>query len=622
MTDGLRSVRDAWLSRKAEYLADFDAAATLARDANQAGEHFLAIDIAETISDAAGNNVPVALLQAQALALARIGSAERALKILTKLGGDSSTDAETLGLTGRIYKELGTAAADPVKAKEWLSKAQQIYERGLKVAGSAYCGINAAAIAVLLGHLDNAASLARLTLQQQSQGDKYYDVATRAEAALIQKNQSEAKALYQKACSIAGERWADIASTRKQCRLLSLKLYDNQSKFDECFPSGAVAIFAGHIADLPNRPTPRFPSTAEQDVMDRINEWLKRKSIRTSFSSAAAGSDIIFLTAAQQFGIATHVVLPFNAAEFVETSVRPAGERWVQRFKVVLGKAASVTIVNDQVASDRSAAYDFTNRMIAAKAMLWAADVQLPVFALAVWDGNRGDAGGGTADAAVSWCKGKIDTYTIHPTNRSRDGAVCDTSSITAIPFERTQTALPSGYRTSVCAVLHIYFENYYSMREDEYPKFQEQVLSPIAALIARSEYFPESRYGLGADYAFVFRNMRAAGMFAAEIRRKLGENTHGVFQLPRMALHAGPVFLIVNPVVNQYSHEGSTLTRAARMARRLEPGIPFCTEPFAALSALETVREFQCEYRGSERYPDGTSDRLFMVRYRESTNL
>jgi hypothetical protein len=115
---------------------------------------------------------------------------------------------------------------------------------------------------------------------------------------------------------------------------------------------------------------------------------------------------------------------------------------------------------------------------------------------------------------------------------------------------------------------------------------------------------------------------MRAAGMFAGEVLRHLNEKIQAGssprFQLPRMSLHAGPTFMMVNPVLNQYSHEGSTLTRAARMARRLAPASPFCTEPFAALSALEAIREFQFEYAGYQRYPDGTSDRLFMIRYRD----
>jgi hypothetical protein len=616
------SLHRLWSDERSRYCSNFDEAAQLARQANRVGEHLLTIDIAETVSESATGPIPVSLLQAEALALARIGSSKRALQILTELGGERASDAETLGLTARIYKELGTAAADAAKAKQWLSEAQHLYQLGLEQAGSAYCGINAATIAVLLDDFGEAARLARLTLRQRPQNDKYYDLATRAEAALIQKNDVEAARLYKQACAIAGSRWADVASTRKQCRVLALKLYGIQNKFDKYFPSGAIAVFAGHIVDTPGRATPRFPAAAETDVLARIDKWLHEKNVRASFSSAAAGSDIIFLTAAQRAEIQTHIILPFESADFIETSVRTAGDQWVKRFNDVLAKAASLTIVNDQVAGDKSAAYNFTNQMIAAKAMLRANEIQLPVFGLAVWNRYKGDSAGGTADAVAGWCRANIDTYAIHPTDPARDSVVCDTTSVMAIPFERTQSALPKGYRTTVCAVLHIYFESYFSMREQEYPEFQERILTPIAKLIATSHYAPESRYGLGADYAFVFRTMRAAGMFAGEVRQRLSENINGssnpIFQPPRMSLHAGPMFLMVNPVLNQYSHEGSTLTRAARIVRRLTPGVPFCTEPFAALSALEAIREFQFEYAGSQRYPDGTSDRLFMVQYRD----
>jgi tetratricopeptide (TPR) repeat protein len=617
-SDTATSLYQLWNSQRSKYLSDFEAAAKLARDANRAGEHFLAINIAETVSEVGGERTPIALRQAEALALARIGSSERALQILTELGGERATDAETLGLTARIYKELGTTATDPVKAKEFLSQAQHLYQLGLERAGSGYCGINASSTAVLLEDFDGAAKLARATLRQKPQNDDYYDLATRAEAALIQKNDAEAASLYKQACAVAGDRWADVASTRKQCRLLALKLYGIQSKFDECFPSGAIAIFAGHILDAPGRKVPRFPASAETDVLARIDKWLHERSIRTSFSSAAAGSDILFLTAAQRAGIKTHIILPFASEDFIETSVRSVGNEWVKRFEQVMAKATSLTIVNDQAVSDRSAAYDFTNQMIAAKAMLRANEIQLPVFGLAVWNRYQGDGVGGTADAVASWCRANVETYAIHPTDPTRDGIVCETTSATATPFERTQTALPTGYKTTVCAILHVYFENYYTMREQEYPEFKEHVLNPIAQLIATTQYAPESVYGMGADYAFVFRSMRAAGMFAGELRRKLNESSTQPFPLPRMSLHAGPMFLMVNPVTNQYSHEGSTLTRAARLARRLTPAIPFCTEPFAALSSLEAIREFQFEYAGSQRYPDGTSDRLFMIQYRD----
>ena len=243
----------------------------------------------------------------------------RALQILAELGGEHASDAETLGITAGICKQLGNAANDPGKAKEWLSQAQHLYQLGLERAGSAYCGINAATLAVLLDNFDEADRLASLTLQQKPQDDEYYDLATRAEAALIQKNDTEAATLYKRACAVAGDKLASVASTRKQCQSLALKLYGIQNKFDDCFPSGAIAIFGGHMVDAPGRPTPRFPDEAVKDVATRIENWLRANAIRTSFSSAAAGSDLIFLTAAQAAGIRTHIILPFAPTDFIET---------------------------------------------------------------------------------------------------------------------------------------------------------------------------------------------------------------------------------------------------------------------------------------------------------------
>jgi hypothetical protein len=58
----------------------------------------------------------------------------------------------------------------------------------------------------------------------------------------------------------------------------------------------------------------------------------------------------------------------------------------------------------------------------------------------------------------------------------------------------------------------------------------------------------------------------------------------------------------MVNPVLNQYCHEGGVLLHAARVARQLDPGKLFCTEPFAALSSLEAVRHFRFVSTGAAK--------------------
>jgi hypothetical protein len=99
-----------------------------------------------------------------------------------------------------------------------------------------------------------------------------------------------------------------------------------------------------------------------------------------------------------------------------------------------------------------------------------------------------------------------------------------------------------------------------------------------------------------------------ASGALAAVLRSLASAD--GDIAPPSVCLHVGPVQFLVNPVLNQYCHEGGVLLRAARAVRDLPPGNIFCTEPFAALSALEAVRHFRFQPAGEA----STSDRLFLV--------
>ena len=252
--DTATSLHDEWLGNRLNYMSNIRAAAELVRKANRVGEHFLALDIIDAAAKGAPGKRRIFLIQQKALALARSGSGDQALKILKKLRSQSPRDGETLGLLGRIYKDQASVTGDRDQQKALWSEAQQFYLDGLKGAHSAYCGINASALAVLLGDLEGAQKIARSTLRAPKQNDVYYDLATAAEANLILKEEEKAAELYRQACAYAGGKWADVASTKKQCRLLAAELYGSRNKFDDCFPSGGVGIFAGHIADGPDRP--------------------------------------------------------------------------------------------------------------------------------------------------------------------------------------------------------------------------------------------------------------------------------------------------------------------------------------------------------------------------------
>ena len=71
---------------------------------------------------------------------AKMTSYHKALTILAKLSPEQTTDPETLGLCGAIYKRMYASS----KKKEYIKKALWYYERGFYVAQDYYNGINVA----------------------------------------------------------------------------------------------------------------------------------------------------------------------------------------------------------------------------------------------------------------------------------------------------------------------------------------------------------------------------------------------------------------------------------------------------------------------------------------------
>ena len=375
-------------------------------------------------------------------------------------------------------------------------------------------------------------------------------------------------------------------------------------------PRGVVAVFCGHMIDREGRALPRFPQTLAVSVSERIKTWLRVNPVRLAFSGAACGSDILFLEAALEGGVEIHLLLPFAVEDFIRTSVAPGGSEWVGRFQGILSSAKTITIVNDEVADVEGSVFDFANRMVAAKGVLKADALGMPVRGLTVWNGLRGDGGGGTADAVSCWLKARIPVDVIHPMNPANDGPARGEESIPSVPFPTIHSALPSGARGEVAFLAHFHFAAYHKFPEKLFPVFQRAVLDPMASFLAASDHRPTGRYGFGGDYVIAFDGVRSAleaasGVLDA-IMRSLAESESGIAP-PSVCLHVGPAQFMVNPILNQYCHEGGVLLHAARVARQLEPGQLFCTEPFAALSSLEAVRHFRFVSTGS-------ADKVFAV--------
>ncbi|WP_372524795.1 hypothetical protein [Piscinibacter sp.] len=182
-----------------------------------------------------------------------------------------------------------------------------------------------------------------------------------------------------------------------------------------------VLLFSGHMIDSPDRAEPRFPASMEHAAARRIEDALNSLGAGASdiaLTQGAAGGDLLFAEACVRRGVPLQLLLPLPEAQFIEQSILPSvdGERWRQRFlalKASLAWPPQVLEPGDS-ASDGDP-FELCNMWLLATALACGADT---LRLICLWNGNGGDAPGGTAHMVreVERRKGEviwIDTRTL-----------------------------------------------------------------------------------------------------------------------------------------------------------------------------------------------------------------
>lgn len=160
-------------------------------------------------------------------------------------------------------------------------------------------------------------------------------------------------------------------------------------------------VFAGHRPDLPGRPSPRLPEALVPTVAAALRQVAVALGAQLGdhvvYLSGAAGGDLLFAEACQDAGIAYVLHLPWEESRFLETSVRPHGEPWVERYHRARDRALGTLVMADHVGPPPvDDPYGAVNRWMIASARAYGIERALLV---ALWDGEAGDGEGGTAAA-------------------------------------------------------------------------------------------------------------------------------------------------------------------------------------------------------------------------------
>ncbi|MGA8033839.1 MAG: adenylate/guanylate cyclase domain-containing protein [Casimicrobiaceae bacterium] len=148
-------------------------------------------------------------------------------------------------------------------------------------------------------------------------------------------------------------------------------------------------------------------------------------------------------------------------------------------------------------------------------------------------------------------------------------------------------------------------FAGYSRLHDTFAPFFQQRFLEIGARLLGSLAAKPLEAKTWGDALYVVFESPRDAAEFALQFLASMLDADWAEAGLPegsqiRVALHDGPVFRIVDPVVARDSYFGSSVTRAARIEPVTPPGMIYVSEAFAATLAAGGQRDYALEYIGS----------------------
>ena len=176
-----------------------------------------------------------------------------------------------------------------------------------------------------------------------------------------------------------------------------------------------VILFTGHMIDNRGREAPRFPPDMQPKAREAILEAvLNEKSLTEGnllgMSGASNGGDILFHEACQENSIETQVYLALPEQQYIAQSVAPADGDWVERFWKVRNASAKVRVLQQSeelpfwLRSMRNySVWQRNNLWLLYNALALHVDTTL----IALWNGARADAPGGTQDMiATAQAKG------------------------------------------------------------------------------------------------------------------------------------------------------------------------------------------------------------------------
>jgi len=563
---------------------------TLIVAAEKSGELLQAADLAESaLAEHPGERK---LQYHHLLSLSRLGAQVQAEK-LWAVYGLPPENANYASLGARLLREHALRSGD---VRDLLLAAAS-YAEAFEQHRDPLPGINLAVLLSLAGKREESEAAARRVQalvderRRAGKGEPLHLAADALTIALILRDGPRAEAEVADLLANAHNA-ASLLSTRKQLKLLTAATGFGREIVQRLSPPASLH-FTGHMIAAPGQ-SGRFPAEAEAAVKAEIEAFFDRQPVGAGFGSLASGADILVAEALARRRIPFHVVLPFDAADFVRTSVEPAGAGWRDRFEALLPQAASLSYATEGGYLGDAAVFGYCARLAMGLARLRARIEDAGSLQLAIWDGQEGNGYAGAAADIALWRRHGLPTHVI----ASRGNAS------PTLPAASERAAVPGLPDRVVRAFLFGDFHGFSKLSEAELLAFNGVLLPAVARVLDRDDWPVEVRHTWGDGIYLVFPDVTRAAHCALALQAELAKVDLAREGLPpllglRAAMHAGPVFVVEDPVMRQRLYTGRHISRAARMEPVTPEGELYVSEGFAALLALEAKEPLSYEYVG-----------------------
>ncbi len=563
----------------------------------RAGELLSAVDLAR--QPATRRLAPDRLRRArieEVTALARMGSLGEAREAFAMYGLGEAAGVER-SLRARLEKDLGFEAEGEERRRR-LETARDIYLAEARQAAPGgpspdrthfeWNGVNAVSLSRLIGDMGPVADIAA-ALAAGAPGEGYWSLASRAEL-LIAMGGPEAAAvgIAEHAAAAADATIGNRATTIRQLN----RLAPGHPAIDRLRPGPAVH-YSGHMIAPRGARRGRvlWPHRAELEA--RIHAALAALAPSSLHGSLAAGADIVAVEWGLARGLETFIHLPFAAADFMETSVRPAGAGWARRARACLRhpRARLRLLSAEPPLPGDDLAYGEVARVAMGSAILEAERDGAEAVQLLVWDGTPPSGPAGAAADGAAW----------KATGRAQ--RVVDVADLGA----PGPAGAPRPQRRVGRALVFGDVKNFSKLREAQLPIFVRTVMGAARAAVedAKAKFGAPAFLNTWGDGVFAaFPTASGAAEFALSLQERMAALDLAGAGLPpdlaiRLGLHAGLVFPLKEPVTGADNLFGEAVARAARIEPITKAGRIFATEEFAALLALDPASPARTEYVG-----------------------